>query len=432
MAILGVAWPPAVPRTRWSGWSVLATVLACAGILFYRKADSLLNPQFWAEEGPVYFMPARILGWHSLLRPYDGNTYLIHRAIAYGASLVPVRYAPAFGNYASLALNLAVLAYIAAGRIDVRRKWLLALVAVCVPHTGEVMVNLVNVHWLPALALLVLALSEPPRTRTGMAAEAVALACLGLDGPFIFLFGPLFLVRALRRRTIYSAVLLAVVGLCMLWQFGLLRWLLPVEGVFAPLYRDRMEKIEGAFNPHDLNWLGFWGNCLSGILLLGRPLTDQFANSPFMAALTVVLLAWLAAYVLLQPSHLGLGLLYALAVSLASVAYLYRANPGFATVSPGFRYSYVPFVCITWILVLMTERSKRMGPVPWALLAVILLSSLTYFQAPPLPDLQWAKRSRCIDGPEPCIIPINPSPWAIYYLPEGYDMKRLPAPGHGS
>lgn len=415
------------PPARAQRWTAGAAFIACAAILAYRKADSLLNPQFWAEEGPIYYGPALMRGARLLFFPYEGNLYVIHRAIAYGATLVPVAYAPAFFNYAAYALNLAVIGYLLAARIGVRATWLLALAAVLVPHTGEVLVNMVNLHWVLALAMLVMAVSEEPRTRLGKFAQGGALLLTALDGPFIILFGPLFLVRALRRRTLYSFGLASVVCFGVLSQFGLLSALAPGR-TFAPVYTHRIQQVGGSFDPADPDWLGFWGNCLSGILLLGRPLTSTFPNSSLMSLLSFILLGGLAAYVFWRPSRVGFTFLWGIGVCLAAVALIYSGHPGFATVSPGFRYSYIPFVCIAWLFVLLTERSRVLALPAWGMLSIMLASSLTYFQAPPLPDLHWAEASVDIGGPNPCMVDINPSPWKVYYLPPRM-VPPLDAPG---
>lgn len=457
----------------WSHGSVWITMLVCGLILFVRKPDGLLNPQFWAEDGPVYFNAARVYGIQSLLHPFEHTPYLVQRMVAYLGNGVPVRYAPHFYNYMAFALSLVTFGYIAGSRIPVRHRRWMAIGAVCVPHTGEVFENLTNVHWILALGFLVMILAGDPHTAVGRVSEGFAFVCLCLTGSFVVLFFPLLLIRAAVRRSRYSWILLAIGAGCLLYQVS--------------LFRPR--EMPSAFNPSDPAWLGFWGNCVAGILLLGRWVTEQFPNSPFMLLLTVALYGWLTAWTVRRRDWLGLAFLWAILASLLSVAYLYRGAPAYATVSPSFRYSFVPFACTVWLLILIVERSAtlprlnlsgfvllpalvlallmllvpsfypfvplafrvwilillversvavlRMGrlqhrwPLPLepalalGLLALIGWSATTSFREP-LPDLNWAERSRCIGGPEPCVVPINPPPWRIVYIPEGYVLPKPP------
>src|SRR3954469_13020568 len=64
------------PALRW-------TVAACGGILFARRPDMVLNPQFWAEDGPVFFAQARIHGIAALVEPYAGYFHTVLRLVAW-------------------------------------------------------------------------------------------------------------------------------------------------------------------------------------------------------------------------------------------------------------------------------------------------------------------------------------------------------------
>lgn len=485
--------PTPGPLPLRSSWPFL---LACVVILFVRKTDSFLNSQFWAEDGPVYFMTARIEGARSIVRPFDAP-YVIHRLIAYAGSFVPVRYAPHFYVYASLMVTLAVLAYITQARIPSRYGGWMALAVVSMPHTGEVYLFLSNLHWILALAMLMMAISQDPATRIGKIVEGAVLLLMCTDGYFVFLYGPLFVLRAWRFRTTYSMVLVALVALGLAWQLGAFRALFPVMGNLSLLRKS--DQFVGQFNPADPQWLAFWGNCLSGVLLLGRSMTEQLPNSALLSLLTITLYAWLILYGLRAGDWTYFGFLWGIFSVLATLTYMYRKLPIVATVSPGGRYSLIPYVCTVWLLLLLIERrgprERRLTPLlvtilaavcavrlgilalylqrspvaglaamPFAaalvmvialwilllvierdpqsmrwtaallaggLLVLIAVSSLAHFHFPPLEDLHWAEKSRCIGGPEPCDVPINAvPPWRIHYDPRYETGGQAPEPTH--
>lgn len=409
---------PADVKERTERNSLWWILLACLVILVVRASDTVFNPQFWAEDGPVYFMTARIQGARSLLRPYEANTYLIHRAIAYAGSFAPVRYAPAFYAYATLALTLMVLAYIARSRIQARYRGWMAIAAVCVPSTGEVFLRFNNLHWFLGLAMLVMAVAADPRTRLGKILEPAALICMALDGPLVFLFAPLFVIRAIRYRTRYSLVLVAIVGAAVIWQMGLVQRHLHLAGTVTPLYKDVL--YPGTFKPWDREWLAFWGNCVSGILLLGRYITEAFPKSAAMTGLTVLLYGWLVFYGVRWGNWTYFGFLWGIVSVFAALVYIYHGQPMYATFSPGWRHSFIPYVCTMWILLLMIEQHGQSAKAAAVLLGFIAISSLTNFEFGALPDKQWAEKSRCIGGPVPCAVPVNGVPdgaWRIYYDP---------------
>ncbi len=49
-------------------------------LLALRRPDSLLNPQFWAEDGFTYFSQALIKGPASIFSPYAGCLWIKFRA----------------------------------------------------------------------------------------------------------------------------------------------------------------------------------------------------------------------------------------------------------------------------------------------------------------------------------------------------------------
>jgi hypothetical protein len=59
------------------------TIALCLAIILYRKWDSFVNPQFWAEDGAIFFQGAHELGWSSILRPYAGYHHFLQRLLAY-------------------------------------------------------------------------------------------------------------------------------------------------------------------------------------------------------------------------------------------------------------------------------------------------------------------------------------------------------------
>ena len=100
----------------------------------------------------------------------------------------------------------------------------LAFVVLClVPQFWETATVLASLIFVGSVALLVLGLSRAPRTTVGRCAELAAVAMLGLSGPLVVFFSPLFAYRWWRDRTRYNALLTGVVAVTAaveLWVFA--------------------------------------------------------------------------------------------------------------------------------------------------------------------------------------------------------------------
>src|SRR5579872_3939418 len=75
-----------------SAWAAGAIML----LLFLRRPDALLNPQFFAEDGVVFFHDQLLFGlWESLWIPHGGYLLIVQRLTAWWASFFPPIFAPA-------------------------------------------------------------------------------------------------------------------------------------------------------------------------------------------------------------------------------------------------------------------------------------------------------------------------------------------------
>ena len=72
---------------------LLGTLLAA--LLLLRRPGSLLHPQFWAEDGPLFFQDAFNHGFRStILQPASGYLHSFPRLVAGLSLLVPLEQAP--------------------------------------------------------------------------------------------------------------------------------------------------------------------------------------------------------------------------------------------------------------------------------------------------------------------------------------------------
>lgn len=72
-------------------------------LLWLRRPDCLSHPQFWAEDGAVFFQQQFVAGyWTSIFNYYFGYIHLIPRTIAFISSFFPIAHIPLVFNIFSL------------------------------------------------------------------------------------------------------------------------------------------------------------------------------------------------------------------------------------------------------------------------------------------------------------------------------------------
>ncbi|HWT06166.1 MAG TPA: hypothetical protein VN224_10450 [Xanthomonadales bacterium] len=140
--------------------------LACVVVLFARRPDLLSNPQFYAEDGKLFFHDAVLNGLGSLVAPYAGYHQLIPRVVALLALPLPAAAAPAAYAWVSVAIAAAccaVLAPLLRGAIaDPGLRALAALgVAAAVP-ADEIIGSVASLQWYLHLPMLTASLVVLP------------------------------------------------------------------------------------------------------------------------------------------------------------------------------------------------------------------------------------------------------------------------------
>ena len=134
-------------------------------IIFLRRTDSFLNPQFWAEDGAVFYAQAYNIGIaKSLFLPYSGYLHLLPRLVAGLCQFISLNYAPLLFNSVAVTCQIIpVLIFLSKRFESVIHSYKLRIFIVgiylCLPNCFEVHGNLTNTHWFLILSCLLLLLS---------------------------------------------------------------------------------------------------------------------------------------------------------------------------------------------------------------------------------------------------------------------------------
>lgn len=206
---------------RW--YCEAAVFFAAALIMLSRQPDSVVNPQFWAEDGHIWFAQAYNSGWlKSLVTPYGGYLVITPRLVAGFVLLFPIHLAPLLMNLWGLAFQVLPISFLLSSRpatlasLHTRALW--AAIYILLPNTPEVHINLTNSQWHLALLACLIVLSEPPSTHIGRACDTVLLTVSGLTGPFCVLLLCLGLVLYRRKPYPWRRIQLLILFVASLIQ----------------------------------------------------------------------------------------------------------------------------------------------------------------------------------------------------------------------
>lgn len=377
------------------------TLLVCAVILCVRRPELIRTPQFWAEDGLFFFFQAWEHGLSILWRPYAGYLHTTQRIVAAATVQLDPAWAPACFVAAALGLTLYVAARTQSSRFPFRPHVAYALAVVLVPDTFEVLLFLVNIQWVLACGLLLLLISAEARSRLQHIHDAIAATLLGLTGPFSILFLPLFVWRAVHRRTPASWMLAAIVFVCAAIQAWTI-WKNPVGMEPHPVVLERTLAVPGmrvtaslfagTFVPNDYPLAVETGLGLLTLLAVGF-----FATRPGAARLERL---WLA-----------LAFLALLAASLYRCRYVL---PDLCHAVFGSRYFYAPQLVFLWLAITLTADARR-GLVRGAAAALVWIAAvnLPRLHEGALVDLHWAEHAAKLRHGEAATVPINPVGWSF-------------------
>lgn len=399
--------PASWPWRRW--WPMLATLLAACVILFIRKSDAFINPQFWAEDGTVFFAGQFNHGLKAIFIPYNGYLHLVPRLIAAFCSIfLPYVYHPFAYNLLALLITLAVITSIFSRRLpfSLQQKVLMALATVLmVQGGGEIYLNITNLQWIMVLLLLLTAIKSPPDPRNGSikrqwTADLTVVILIGLTGPFIVLLLPVYLLMAALRRNRHSLTLLVTAGLAMAVQCNFMATSSPhapntISQFFSPEQAIPMVIGHRLFSQWVL--FGFSYDNISPVLLcclLACTWVLFIVTACRERQLRWPILCFLFLHIIVAASALyrfGEGLIFLIQINVS-------------------RYFFIPLLMLTWCMIMLLASQfvwqRRLAIV---VLACVLACSLqTYFIANPWPDLNWQAHASAIKPGKSVSIPINP------------------------
>jgi hypothetical protein len=174
-------------------WFQLAVFATAFLIIFSRRPDALLNPQFFAEEGTFFYRDAYQLGFQSLFLAYGGYFHALLRLVALLAQLVPIVWAPLLMNLAAIFVQLLPVNVFLSSRfsqVPFPVRLFAGLVYLALPNSYEIHANATNFQSHQALLTCLLLLAQPAKNRFWKLFDGITIVVTSFSSPVGILLLP--------------------------------------------------------------------------------------------------------------------------------------------------------------------------------------------------------------------------------------------------
>jgi hypothetical protein len=395
-------------NTRW----LIAAFAIALLLIFLRDPSLFTRPQFWAEDGTVWYAQAYNQGWlYSLTQPLNGYLHVLPRLGAGAALLVPLRWAPLVMAHEGLVFQALPIPILLSARC---RNWaplsfrvLFAAVYIGIPDARELHVFCTNSPWHLALVEALLGFAAAPRSVFGRFFDIILFALASVSGPFALVLMPLLLVFWWIRRQRWSLILSSILAAGTIVQL--------------PMVRDfRTVRYAGFLGATVARFVRIVGGNIFWAALRG---SRAYAYEHSLLACLIVFLIGLAviAYCSRRASlEVRLFFLFCFGVLIASLGSpllpptpvaLWEALLQTASI----RYWYFPSLIFLWSLLWTACYARsRIFRVTGILLSLILLQGIVRdWCILPLEDLHFPEYAARFEAAPPGTsmkIPLNPVP----------------------
>jgi hypothetical protein len=388
-------------------------------LMAFKSNDALILPQFWAEDGTVFFTDQFGNAWPQLFTPYAGYLLAIPRLVAWFASCFSVERIPLVYNVTAILLSSAAIAFTCRRMRFYLPPLVVALSLLAVPTNGEIFGTLTNVQWFLQLYMAVCCLTPatPSQPRMNPWARGVGIFLVALTGPFSVLLlcvlAGLMATSLLARRTRID----------------------PFNGALSAFFENRDWHAVGATT---------LGGLIQAAVIYKNPTQDLSQHSPFWVLETtftdllpphifggefLTATSWLMIYALIAVSILTAKRVdgHARLTILAFAAYgaiecfapmLRMTDPDALNPLSGDRYFYLAKVVWWWAVWICLScgpaRSQANATViVCALISLFALTNLDHLRRAPFKDFDWHNHSAQLHEAGTHVIPINPYDWKI-------------------
>lgn len=415
---------PHVGRSVSAPISAVVT-LALIAVVVSRRPDTVLHPQFWAEDGTFWFAAAYNDGpLVTLQTPAGGYFQSFSRLTAALSLLFGLRWAPLTFGLAAILVQILAPLYLLSSRLavsipDLRLRALLALLILGVPNSFEVQSNVTNAQTHLAVLGFLIVVADEAEGWPARIFDVLGLVLAGLSGPTCLMLVPVAAIAYLReRRSGRRKLILVVTTALALAQGAAIVTTGPATRVATPLGASVLRLL--ALIGGQIFVAGTLGAKIYATVfsILGEASitasTIGFAGLVFIGRI----------FVLTTSFQLRMALLFGtLVLSAALISPVVGSPPRWRTLqmpNVGVRYYVIPIAAYLAALLWAScadpcpalRRVSRVG-----LLAVLLVGMPLDWRVDPRPDLGFEKHVAAFEAaPAGSLvrIPIPPAGWEMH------------------
>lgn len=398
--------------------SILVTALV---ILFLRMPTTLLIPQFWGEDAPLFYQQAVDRGLHGLFLPAAGYFVVLQLLIGVLSSYFPITLAPAVMTYSAVAITLYIVWLATSPRFDVPYRPLIALAIVAVPAGYEVLGTAANTQWIAPVGAFILLFMRPHPDRRVTAFEIAFVAVVAFTGPCSIFLTPLSVALTwLERDRLARRRLLQLTGVLLL---GLV-----VTGVYVFIHRQEAMNPPGIpvmqFDPE------FWITLpLAKVTESFGPIVNRFFAQGANLIPSGVLIVLVAYFGLRQPYRtLKISMLFLGAAFMFSGMLKYRASLPFLANTGSTRYFYAASVFFLWFICCAPKNNLVRAACGIGVAIVELFCVTSTFDTPRnRTDFEWPVWAAYALRGLPLFVPTTPVSWGISEPAGAGDLSKFNA-----
>lgn len=393
--------------------------IVTAIVLAWRAPEMLTKPQFWAEDGGIFFAQQYGLAWPQLFTPYWGYLHLIPRLIAWISSLFHVTQEPLIYVLFGLTVDALCIAYVTQRSLNLFAPLIVWLSFTLAPSDGLYYGYIQNIQWFSQFVLIAMCLF--PRSATGRKKTALsktlsyaALTTCALTGPFsamvAALAGCVFIGTLPTRMQLPPSQLW--IALSDYWRR------LPKDRIIIVCMCALIQLVTAVRSP-----AGDFLTLPSSKLVMqvfGLWSQDHFFGIAFMPSTLFLLIVLTGVIALLRSSAVTSDQKFVCLLMLAmAICELALGMLKTGAIGPGMmggdRYFYLGKTAAWWVIALLAAPYFRdPKQITWIVAGAMLwvaFMNIDYMRRPPLPDLDWRKQAKQIQAGERTPLQINPFWW---------------------
>ena len=202
------------PPETWKTLGFHLLVFAVAFLIItIRRPDAVFNPQFFAEDGLVWFSNAYDFGLRCLIMPAFGYLHTLTRLIAVMAQLFPFSVAPLVMNLGAVVVQILPVIVILSSRFAGISFWMRLLASflyLALPNSNEVDANVTTLQWHLGLLAFLLLVASPPKNWGWRIFDGIVLVLISLNGPIGIVLVPVAAALWWKRRERWQITTLAL------------------------------------------------------------------------------------------------------------------------------------------------------------------------------------------------------------------------------